>query len=218
MSDFQEFPKIARLSRECIVTEKLDGTNAQVLIAPFDSMTWQPDTSLAIAGDPNTRLCMWAGSRTKWITPADDNYGFARWAQEHAQELFKLGPGRHFGEWWGQGIQRKYGLTEKRFSLFNAMRWCGHDAIPLPIPSLDPRAEPKFQQHAPSVCHIVPVLARGTFSTEMVETALARLREIGSVAAPGFMKPEGVVVYHTAGNVGFKKTLEKDELPKGRTA
>lgn len=28
------------------------------------------------------------------------------------------------------------------------------------------------------------------------------------------MNPEGVVVYHLAGRVGFKKTLHKDELPK----
>jgi hypothetical protein len=37
----------------------------------------------------------------------------------------------------------------------------------------------------------------------------------GSKAAPGFMKPEGIVVFHVAGNVGFKKTIEKDEEPKG---
>lgn len=36
----------------------------------------------------------------------------------------------------------------------------------------------------------------------------------GSVAAPGFANPEGVVIYHTAGNVLFKKTLIKDEIPK----
>jgi hypothetical protein len=29
---FAEFPKMARLSRECIITEKIDGTNAQILI------------------------------------------------------------------------------------------------------------------------------------------------------------------------------------------
>jgi hypothetical protein len=29
------------------------------------------------------------------------------------------------------------------------------------------------------------------------------------------MKPEGIVVFHVAGNVGFKKTIEKDEEPKG---
>jgi hypothetical protein len=34
------------------------------------------------------------------------------------------------------------------------------------------------------------------------------------MAAEGFMDPEGIVVYHTAGNVGFKKTIENDDQPK----
>jgi hypothetical protein len=29
------------------------------------------------------------------------------------------------------------------------------------------------------------------------------------------MRPEGVVIFHTAGNLMFKKTIEKDEQPKG---
>jgi len=33
MSEFQEFPKMARLSREVIITEKIDGTNIQVFIS-----------------------------------------------------------------------------------------------------------------------------------------------------------------------------------------
>jgi hypothetical protein len=37
----------------------------------------------------------------------------------------------------------------------------------------------------------------------------------GSKAAPGFMKPEGIVAFHVAGNIAFKKTIEKDEEPKG---
>jgi hypothetical protein len=28
------------------------------------------------------------------------------------------------------------------------------------------------------------------------------------------MKPEGIVIFHTAGNVGFKRTIEKDDQPK----
>jgi len=32
------------------------------------------------------------------------------------------------------------------------------------------------------------------------------------------MKPEGVVVFHIAGNLGFKKTIEKDEVPKSQYA
>lgn len=33
-------------------------------------------------------------------------------------------------------------------------------------------------------------------------------------AAPGFMRPEGVVVYHSAGQV-FKALIENDDQPKG---
>ncbi len=32
------------------------------------------------------------------------------------------------------------------------------------------------------------------------------------------MKPEGIVVFHIAGNVGFKRTLEKDDEPKSLAA
>lgn len=193
--EFQEFPKMARLARDMIVTEKIDGMNAQVFIA-----------------EDGTIL---AGSRSRWISPADDNFGFAAWVEEHRDELLTLGPGRHFGEWWGRGIQRGYGLQARRFSLFNSTRWAAHDEDVQPIPSLDPRAEVKMQQRPPKCCDVVPVLIRGPFRTDAVDAALRLLRERGSYAAPGFMKPEGVVVFHTAGNVGFKKTVEKDEVPKG---
>ena len=177
MDDFEPFPKMPRLSREIIVTEKIDGTNAQIFIGEDGSIR--------------------AGSRTRWITPEDDNYGFARWAATHADELRELGPGRHFGEWWGQGIQRKYGLPEKRFSLFNVARW-GEDR--------------------PSCCRVVPVLYRGPFLTDAADAALEFLRRDGSIAAPGFMRPEGIVLFHVAANAGFKKTLERDEAPKSLAA
>ena len=177
MTAFVEFPKIPRLSRRCVVTEKIDGTNACIFI-----------------GEDGEFL---VGSRTRWITPENDNHGFARWAYEHKDELLGLGPGRHFGEWWGQGIQRGYGLKEKRFSLFNVSRW-GDDAV------------------RPACCHVVPVLFRGLFDSYAVERCIEKLVEQGSVAAPGFMRPEGVVVYHVAANRYFKKTIEKDEEPKGK--
>ena len=173
--DFEAFPKMPRLRREIIITEKIDGTNAQVCIGEDGSFR--------------------VGSRTRWITPEDDNYGFARWAHENRAELERLGPGRHFGEWWGAGIQRKYGLTEKRFSLFNVSRWAD-DTV------------------RPTCCHVVPTLYRGLFDTEAVDRTLDLLQLIGSKAAPGFMNPEGVIVFHVAGNVGFKRTLDKDDEPK----
>lgn len=195
--EFQEFPKMARLSREMIITEKIDGTNAQLLITDDGEL--------------------FVGSRTKWITPQDDNYGFAKWAYGNKEELLKLGPGRHFGEWWGGGIQRNYGLSkdDKRLSLFNTIRWCLHGTEPQQIVTADPTII-KYQQVLPECVGLVPVLYKGQFSTQIAEDLLKDLARVGSYAAPGFMKPEGIIVYHVAGNLGFKKTIEKDEIPKSK--
>ena len=172
---FKEFQKIPRLNREVVVTEKIDGTNGCVIVGEDGSIQAQ--------------------SRSRIITPADDNFGFARWVQENADTLRELGPGYHYGEWWGHGIQRGYGLTEKRFSLFNVSRW--GDA-------------------RPACCHVVPVLTKGT-GFECAYLALESLRAFGSSAAPGFMKPEGVIAFHAQGNLLFKATLEKDDEWKGKS-
>lgn len=189
--EFQEFPKIGRLSRDMVITEKIDGTNAQIFI-----------------GDEVVDPIFLAGSRSRWLSETEDNYGFCKWAMVHRDELLTLGPGRHFGEWWGQGIQRRYGLTEKRFSLFNVGRW------------VDTHGEsPEVhgnQQFAPACCHVVPVLLRYEFNTEAIGTQLERLKTLGSVAAPGYMNPEGLVIFHSANGALFKKTIEKDEVPKSR--
>lgn len=196
-TEFLEFPKIARLSRDAIVTEKIDGTNGVI--------------SIGEAGE------FLVGSRSRWITPEQDNHGFARWAYEHKEELLKLGPGRHFGEWWGSGIQRSYGLPkgEKRWSLFNVQRWCLHDQEPQRIVMADPRIE-KYQEKLPAFCGLVPILARGWFDSLNFASIMQDLKEFGSKAAPGFMDPEGIVVFHCHGNVGFKKTIKGDEVPKSQ--
>lgn len=213
---FAEFPKIARYSREAIVTEKIDGTNAQVYIADVFSPGFieaEPLKRLAIVG----ALAIWAGSRTRWITPEDDNFGFASWVKENAESLIKLGPGRHFGEWYGSGIQRGYGLVngERRWSLFNVSRWCLHNQEPKVIPQPDPR-KAKVQDVLPACVGLVPELWRGPFDDIPMRSILERLQAHGSYAAPGFLDPEGVVIYHTAGNALFKKTLAKDAEPKSK--
>ena len=192
---FMEFPKIARLSRDCIITEKIDGTNGSILIGDECKPYLLPD---------GQAVPFLVGSRNRWLTLEADNFGFARWAYTHADELLKLGPGHHFGEWWGSGIQRGYGLVkgEKRFSLFNVTRW----------------KEARDNGTLPLCVSLVPILYSGIFHSHEVEEALDRLRLMGSFAAPGFMKPEGVVVWHSAARVLFKKTLEKDEMPKGQVA
>lgn len=208
MTDFVEFPKMARLSRECIVTEKIDGTNAQVFIVDTKLL---PINALPVTTYVRGHA-VFAGSRNRWITPDDDNFGFARWVADNADELATLGPGRHFGEWWGSGIQRGYGLPkgEKRFSLFNVQRWHGSGETPREFAKGDPRLPPSVSTLAPACCRVVPVLWIGNFNDFLADPILAALGATGSAAAPGFMSPEGIVVFHVAGQVGFKKTLGND--------
>ena len=173
--EHKSFPKIARLSRRCIITEKIDGTNAMVHITPD--------------------LEVLAGSRNRHITLKNDNYGFAAWVMRNKEELLKLGVGTHYGEWWGQGIQRKYGMKEKVFSLFDVVKWSHESTVP-------------------ECCRVVPVLFDGMFDSVNIDLCLAELKINGSVAAPSFMDAEGIVIYHTASKTMFKKTIKNDHKPK----
>jgi hypothetical protein len=172
--EFQAFKKIPRLNRDIVITEKIDGTNACVYVTDQGEI--------------------YAGKRTSWCTPEKDNYGFAKWVEENKTELLKLGPGRHFGEWYGRGINRNYGLQERRFALFNTSR---------------------IGLGGPNCVSFVPVLYSGLFNSDAIATALNTLRCNGSIAVQGWMKPEGIVIYHVAAGALFKVTLENDEKPKG---
>ena len=167
MDDFKCFPKISRLSREMVITEKIDGTNGLIYISDTNEMK--------------------IGSRSQWIAPQKDNHGFALWATQHKEELLTLGPGYHYGEWWGTGIQRKYDLSEKRFSLFRVDKW---------------------SEIRPACCHVVPTLYQGVFDTTIADEVLKELLKTGSKAAPGYMYPEGIVIFHIASRVSFKHTLD----------
>lgn len=192
---FKEFPKIGRFSRDFIITEKIDGDNASIIITNMNADENPTDKNIICrVNNFNIR----AGSRTKWIIPSDDNHGFAKWVLKNNFDLLTLGEGTHFGEWWGSGIRRGYNLQkgEKRFSLFNSIRW--------------------NTQQRPICCGVVPTLAGESFDNvnNTIKNAIKNLREQGSAASPGFMNPEGIVIFHIAANVGFKKTLEKDEIAK----
>ena len=189
--EFKEFKKIPRLSREIVITEKIDGTNGVIFI------------------DENNNI--FSGSRNRWLWGSvqdeihNDNHGFAGWVKANKEELLKLSKGYHYGEWWGKGIQRGYGLEEKRFSLFNAGKWVKDKNIILK----------EKQEYCPECCYVVPILYEGMFNTSIIQSILDELKIKGSYASPNFMKPEGIVIYHKQGNIYFKKTIENDE--KGKT-
>jgi hypothetical protein len=221
---FHAWPKIGRLNRDIIITEKLDGTNA----------------AIGITADGR----VYAQSRTRIITSQDDNAGFARWVEKHADLLREhLGEGLHFGEWWGVSIGRGYDLSERRFSLFNTKRWHSEVAGLMALAALRDKG---------AAVYTVPVLYEGPWTgvfgykneagewhstTEPHDPEwpaimgqenprprfapnfiLEWLARVGSQAAPGFARPEGIVIYHRAGDTLFKVTIDKDEQWKGAQA
>jgi len=191
--EFVEWPKTPRLFRDIVITEKIDGTNAAIHVSPDGQVAAQ--------------------SRKRLITSENDNYGFARWVHENAADLaYILGPGLHFGEWWGQGIQRRYGMEMKRFSLFNADRWL----------KLEPGGNSMENRAHNTLIYgqidAVPVLYSGPFSETAIRGCLDALRAYGSQAAPGFMNPEGICVYHTQTRSVFKVTLDNYDAGKWEAA
>lgn len=167
--EFKSFGKILHIGKLYMtITQKIHGSNAQLLIKKVYH-DWQP----AEVGYQDWEV--YAGSRTRWLTPDDDNYGFCKWVIENRQELIdKLGEGRHYGEWAGPGINSGEGLKEKTLCLFNWRRWIGKEL--------------------PTRVTTVPMLYKGAISLDAITDTMEKLKREGSFLVPGYMKPEGVVV------------------------
>lgn len=223
--EFIKFNKIPRLSRDMIITEKLDGGNGIVYIVKKEDII--TDLTGIYAGYEfyklfeNNECYLFAGSRNRWLSVDNgkncDSHGFAQWVKDNAKELIKLGQGRHYGEFYGFKINRNYGLDEKRFALFNVRKWCNWGEEPKLISINQKTKEEKYQEKAPRCCEIVPILYEGLFDTAMIQIQLDLLENCGSKAVPGYMNPEGIVVFHKSSGQLFKKTVKNDEKPKGIT-
>ncbi len=169
--EFKAWEKIPREDPFLVtISEKIDGTNACILI--------QEGSIVAVQ------------SRTRFITPEDDNYGFAAWVESHKEDLIRLGDGYHYGEWAGPGIQKNpHALTEKKLFLFNTFRWNPNNP------------------NKPICCDVVPVLFQGIMTGDTIPLLLDQLnnRE-GQIA-------EGVVVYYHAFRKYTKHTIK---TPNGK--
>lgn len=208
MAEFRSWPEISRLARDVVVTEKIDGQNGAIHIErlKFSSsgeLTILPGDVVEHDNGNLTFMRLTAQSRTRLISVKDDMHGFARWVTDNAAGLaVTLGEGTHYGEWWGYKINRGYGLSkgDRRFSLFNTERWAHLDGSQV------------------QGLYVVPVLTAGLLfdttgfdSGDCIPSAIEMLEVEGSRAAPGYDRPEGIVVFHTAGRVMFKFTLDGDE-------
>lgn len=205
--EFKPWPKTPRLNRDMVITEKIDGTNGCVVIKKIDSET--PVSGLIVISGGDGIYAVGAQSRNRRLPVGPqsmddvdwqkrDNAGFGAWVYENAAGLVQvLGEGYHYGEWYGAKIGRKYGLSERRFALFNVGRYGDLDLSP--VPNLE----------------TVPVLYTGPFDTYNAMAVYGELMETGSRAVPGFMQPEGIIVYHTASKQVYKVT-DRGDLPKWR--
>lgn len=175
--EFKSFSKIPRLSKETMtITEKIDGSNGLICV-------WE---------NGNKIKHIRAGSRNQWLDEKNNNFLFYQFVMENAPDLInKLGVGYHYGEWYGKGINRNYGLQERRFALFNTSRWG------------DPETRPEC-------CQVVPVLGKYELDLhrQPVKTVL-ELKVLGSKLVPGFMKPEGIIVHLREINKVYKVLIDK---------
>lgn len=175
MAQFQSFPKIRPFTPLTMcITQKIHGTNAQI----------------RIYHDDNGNVQCQASSRTRNITPTDDNFGFAAFVEDNKTDIIEeLGIGTHFGEWAGLKINSGEGLNERVFVLFDHLR---HADKPLPRQMV-----------------LVPVLYQGPYSVDTINVTMWTLQELGSRLVPGFMRPEGIVIQIM--DQRWKKVFEAEE-------
>lgn len=168
--EFRAFPKIERFNNQVMaITQKLHGTNAQITISGSK---------------------VFAGSRSRFLTVEDDNFGFAKFVEENKDKILSTLPeGTHYGEWCGPGINSGEGLKEKGLYLFNHWKF------------KDSELPPHF--------YTVPVLYSGKFEYSKIEETKKLLKDNGSQLIPGFMNVEGIVIQ--IGDRLYKDVFDQEE-------
>lgn len=202
--EFRSWGKTPRLFRDIVITEKIDGTNSAVIIQELGEEA-DPNALAQVEVD-GVIYEVGAQSKNRLIFPGKttDNYNFAQWVQENADLLVNaLGVGYHFGEWWGKGIQKRYGDLDYRvFSLFNTRK---HEETYFRTPDLN---------GTPVNVEPVPVLYEGQFSEEAIQEVARELLKNGSVAALFAPNPEGLCIYHTQSKQVYKFTFDQNDKGK----
>lgn len=194
MVEFKEWPKIPRggPNETVTITEKIDGTNACVIVAKYDNgMPY-------VAGAQSRTQLLWSQEDGGLIIIHGDNYGFGKWTRDHLDELAQLGEGYHYGEWAGEGIQKNHhNIKGKKFFLFNYERW--RDG----------------RQERPTCCECVPVLYEGPAYIEDGDGGIHAISfvmdKLWNDAKEGGWYPEGIVVWYHKSRRYEKHTFENAE-------
>lgn len=182
--EFHSYPKIPRYENETFtLSEKIDGSNGVININDDGKII--------------------AGSRTQWLIGQDskgrniDNHGFRQWVADHHDDLLKLGVGTHYGEWYGNKINRKYGLDHNRFMLFNRTRYESNISKQMAIQSICPGTPSTRDELFPSCCELETVLMDNVCFNALPDLVREFCKSFitnGSRHVPGFKNPEGLIV------------------------
>ena len=202
--EFAKFGSIGRLYRDVVITEKIDGMNACIVIKQVLDDELYRNALTVVSGVPyggysDCRFAVGVQSRKQFLSLDNDIQGLAAWVQEHAHELvLALGPGYHYGEYWGKNIQRSYHQKRNWFSLFNSKRWNKNNV-----------------GHIDGLL-VVPILYSGPYEDWVNQMQLHRLDTEGSHAAQEVddrkldFRAEGIVGWHVALDTYYKVTLDGD--------
>lgn len=203
--EFKSWGSTTRENKNKTITEKIDGTNACIVIY-------------------NGKVS--AQSRKRIITPDDDNYGFAKWVYDNAGVLMDtLGYGYHYGEWYGEGIQKNpLGIEGKRFALFWATKYTEQNGYELN--KVDGLETVPLLHHGQCDVWTIPNIMQDldTYGSKVVG---AKTTLVGS-EVPGMgdlvyqynraASAEGIIIWNNETRTRTKMLLENDAFHKWEVA
>ncbi len=198
LPEFHKYFKIPRIENETFtISEKIDGSNGLIYVhhARFDDVKKGVDRSYILAG-----------SRSKWLiddgSKTWDNHGFGSWVEENEEDLYSLDEGYHYGEWYGKGINRGYGLLDKRFMLFNYGRYAEKLRL----------ADSGLLFNMPTKVQVETVFHHNV-KFEQLFQIIAEVRyhltHDGSKHVQGYIKPEGLIVRSELSGKLWKVIIDK---------
>lgn len=72
-----------------------------------------------------------------------------------------------------------------------------------------------YTETFPSCASVVPLLCNGAYDVTEIAKTCDHLTKVGSYAADGWKKPEGVVVYLPEANYMYKVSIDNNDAHKG---
>ncbi len=200
--EFKGWGSTTRENKSKTITEKIDGTNA-CIVAQNGKVTAQ--------------------SRKRIITPDDDNFGFAKWVYDNAGALLDtLGYGYHYGEWYGEGIQKNpLGIEGKRFALFHATKYT--EANGYDLSRVDNLETVPLLHHGQCNVWTIPDIVQDleTYGsrvqgakTEVITGYIPGMDNEQPYAYTKAAKAEGIIIWNNETKTRTKLLLENDAFHK----